>query len=125
MVRSPHSALTVWRAVVLVGLLTCLVGASHPVQAQTLDLAWATSAGGGGTDSGASIAVDRAGNSYVTGYHLKNPWLKSPCCSGLPAGGKTGIMARTTRNFSPLEHAALCLKTLTCTALPMNKHANS
>ena len=25
-------------------------------------------------------------------YHLKNPWLKSPCCSGLPAGEKTDIL---------------------------------
>jgi hypothetical protein len=58
-------------------------------------------------------------------YHLKNPWLKSPCCSGLPAGEKTDILACSTRHVSPLEHAALCSKTLTCTASPMNRHANS
>jgi len=58
-------------------------------------------------------------------YHLKNPWLKSPCCSGLPAGEKTDILACSTRYVSPLEHAALCSKTLTCTASPMNRHANS
>jgi len=69
--------------------------------------------------------VALAADMTCTEYHLKNPWLKSPCCSGLPAGGKTGIMARSTRHVSPLEHAALCLKTLTCTALPMNRHANS
>jgi transposase len=62
---------------------------------------------------------------HTYGYHLKNPWLKSACCSGLPAGEKTDIMACSTRPVSPLEHAALCSKTLTCTASPMNRHANS
>jgi len=61
----------------------------------------------------------------VKAYHLKNPWLKSPCCSGLPAGEKTDILACSTHHVSPLEHAALCSKTLTCTASPMNRHANS
>ena len=50
---------------------------------------------------------------------------ESPCSSRLPRGGKTGILTRSTRNVSPLERAALCLKTLTCTASPMNRHANS
>jgi transposase len=50
---------------------------------------------------------------------------ESPCCSRLPAGGNTGIMACSTRNVPPLEHAALCSKTLTCTASPMNRPANS
>src|SRR2546422_10393399 len=50
---------------------------------------------------------------------------ESPCCSRLPRGGKTGILARSTRNVSPLERAALCSKTLTCTASQMNRHANS
>jgi hypothetical protein len=50
---------------------------------------------------------------------------ESPCCSGLPAGGNTGIMACSTRNVPPLEQAALCSKTLTCTASPMNRPANS
>src|SRR5712691_1836877 len=30
---------------------------------------------------------------------------ESPCCSGLPAGGNSGIMARSTRHVSPLAPA--------------------
>src|SRR6266436_2127692 len=41
---------------------------------------------------------------------------ESPCSGGWPRRRKSGIMARTTRHLSPLEPAALCLKTLTCTA---------
>jgi photosystem II stability/assembly factor-like uncharacterized protein len=50
---------------------------------------------------------------------------ESPCCSGLLRGGKTGILARSTRHVSPLERATLCSKTLTCTASQMNRPANS
>jgi CBS domain-containing protein len=41
---------------------------------------------------------------------------ESPCSGGWPRRRKSGIMARHTRHLSPLEPAALCLKTLTCTA---------
>jgi hypothetical protein len=71
------------------------------------------------------IALLEKVQNILLAYHLKNPWLKSPCCSGLPAGEKTDILACSTRHVSPLEHGALCSKTLTCTASPMNRHANS
>src|SRR5713101_555517 len=41
---------------------------------------------------------------------------ESPCPGGWPRRRKSGIMARNTRHLLPLEPAALCLKTLTCTA---------
>jgi hypothetical protein len=49
---------------------------------------------------------------------------ESPCPRGLPQRREAGIMARTTRNFSRLEPAALCSKLLTCPASQMNRHAN-
>jgi hypothetical protein len=56
----------------LAGLLACLMGASVPVQAQILDLDWATSAGSQDLDSGFYIVVDGAGNSYVTGMIVRS-----------------------------------------------------
>ena len=50
---------------------------------------------------------------------------ESPCPSGLPRRRNAGIMTRNMHNFSPLEPAALCSKTLTCTASQMHRHANS
>src|SRR5438552_8301649 len=38
--------------------------------AQAPDVGWARQAGGTGSGSGRGIAVDRAGNSYVTGWFI-------------------------------------------------------
>jgi hypothetical protein len=49
-------------------------------------------------------------NGYVTDEDLnkvspQKSVAESPCCSGLPAGGNSGIMVRSTRHVSPLEQA--------------------
>ena len=66
--RLSRHVLTVWRTVVLASLLAWLVGGSRPVQAQDLDLGWATSVSSAKHDAGSSIAVDHLGNRYVTGF---------------------------------------------------------
>jgi hypothetical protein len=70
--RLSSPVLTIWRTIVLASFLAWLPEASPLVQAQELDLAWATSAGSFRGDAGSSITVDKMGNSYVTGFIHNN-----------------------------------------------------
>ncbi len=73
--------------------LIMLAGNSIDVNAQSY-YAWAKGLGGAGYETGNDIAVDKAGNVYVTGYYQSNPLDFGVTAALTNAGGSDAFVAK-------------------------------